>query len=67
MLTLCQHYAHADACLLCSKLCRHNVPKPTPQVYNYIEKTARVVFGPDLVVLEPLETFNVLSLSGNDR
>ena len=36
-----------------------------PQVNNYIEKTARVVFGPDLVVLElPHQTFNVLSLSG---
>ncbi|XP_019849373.1 PREDICTED: major vault protein-like isoform X1 [Amphimedon queenslandica] len=33
------------------------------QVYNYIEKTARVVFGPDLVVLDPHENFNVLSLS----
>jgi major vault protein len=33
------------------------------QVYNYIEKTARVVFGPDLVVLQPHENFNVLSLS----
>uniref|UniRef100_A0A1X7VCR4 Major vault protein n=1 Tax=Amphimedon queenslandica TaxID=400682 RepID=A0A1X7VCR4_AMPQE len=34
------------------------------QVYNYIEKTARVLFGPDLVVLDPHENFNVLSLSG---
>ena len=33
-------------------------------MYNYIEKTARVVFGPDLVVLDPHENFNVLSLSG---
>ncbi|CAI8049167.1 Major vault protein [Geodia barretti] len=33
------------------------------QVYNYAEKTARVVFGPDLVVLDPHETFNVLFLS----
>ena len=33
-------------------------------MYNYIEKTARVVFGPDLVVLNPHENFNVLSLSG---
>ncbi|XP_019849381.1 PREDICTED: major vault protein-like isoform X1 [Amphimedon queenslandica] len=33
------------------------------QVYNYIEKTARVLFGPDLVVLDPHENFNVLSLS----
>ena len=34
------------------------------QVYNYMDKTARVVFGPDLVILEPHENFNVLSLSG---
>lgn len=33
------------------------------QVYNYQQKTARVVFGPDLVVLEAHETFNVLFLS----
>jgi len=33
------------------------------QVYNYQNKTARVVFGPDLVILEPHETFNVLFLS----
>ena len=37
------------------------------QVYNYLEKTARVVFGPDLVILGPHENFNVLSLSGRDR
>jgi major vault protein len=34
------------------------------QVYNFQEKTARVVFGPDLVVLGPHENFNILSLSG---
>jgi len=34
------------------------------QVYNYQRKTARVVFGPDLVMLDPHETFNVLFLSG---
>ncbi|XP_048766942.2 major vault protein-like [Ostrea edulis] len=33
------------------------------QVYNYLERTARVVFGPDLVILGPHENFNVLSLS----
>ncbi|XP_064383731.1 major vault protein-like [Halichondria panicea] len=33
------------------------------QVYNYLKKTARVVFGPDLVILGPHETFNVLFLS----
>ena len=34
------------------------------QVYNYQQKSARVVFGPNLVILEPHETFNVLFLSG---
>ena len=34
------------------------------QVYNFLNKTARVVFGPDLVVLDPHESFNVLFLSG---
>lgn len=34
------------------------------QVYNYKQKTARVLFGPDLVILGPHENFNVLSLSG---
>ena len=34
------------------------------KVYNYQQKTARVVFGPDLVILGPHETFNVLNLSG---
>lgn len=33
------------------------------QVYNYLEKTARAVFGPDLIILGPHENFNVLSLS----
>ncbi|XP_022080631.1 major vault protein-like isoform X2 [Acanthaster planci] len=33
------------------------------QVYKYQEKTARVVFGPDMVILGPQEDFNVLSLS----
>lgn len=33
------------------------------QVYDYLRKTARVIFGPDLVVLGPHENFNVLCLS----
>jgi major vault protein len=35
------------------------------QVYDYKEKRARVVFGPELVVLGPDEHFTVLSLSGD--
>lgn len=34
------------------------------QVYDYKEKRARVVFGPDLVMLAPDEHFTQLSLSG---
>ncbi|XP_030064741.1 major vault protein [Microcaecilia unicolor] len=36
----------------------------TVQVYDYREKKARVVFGPELVVLGPDEQFTVISLSG---
>ena len=34
------------------------------QIYDYKQKKARVVFGPDLVMLGPDEHFTVLSLSG---
>lgn len=34
------------------------------QIYDYKQKTARVVFGPDLVMLQPDEQFTQLSLSG---
>ena len=37
------------------------------QVYNYQHKTARVVFGPNLVVLDPHENFDVLFLSGKSH
>ncbi|KAA0705870.1 Major vault protein [Triplophysa tibetana] len=35
------------------------------QVYDYREKKARVVFGPELVMLGPDEQFTVMSLSGD--
>ncbi|XP_034394757.1 major vault protein [Cyclopterus lumpus] len=35
------------------------------QVYDYREKKARVLFGPDMVMLGPDEQFTVLSLSGD--
>ncbi|KAG7273081.1 hypothetical protein CRUP_024811 [Coryphaenoides rupestris] len=35
------------------------------QVYDYREKKARMVFGPELVMLGPDEQFTVLSLSGD--
>ena len=34
------------------------------QIHDYKERTARTVFGPDLVMLGPDEEFTVLSLSG---
>eukprot|EP00164_Ancoracysta_twista_P001028 GFYU01001339.1.p1 GENE.GFYU01001339.1~~GFYU01001339.1.p1 ORF type:complete len:879 (-),score=334.91 GFYU01001339.1:45-2579(-) len=35
------------------------------QIYDYKEKKARVVFGPDMVMLGPDEQFTVLALSGD--
>jgi len=35
------------------------------QIYDYKEKKARVVFGPELIILGPDEHFTVLSLSGD--
>eukprot|EP01089_Gocevia_fonbrunei_P023435 TRINITY_DN98_c0_g1_i1.p1 TRINITY_DN98_c0_g1~~TRINITY_DN98_c0_g1_i1.p1 ORF type:complete len:818 (+),score=286.08 TRINITY_DN98_c0_g1_i1:99-2552(+) len=35
------------------------------QIYDYKEKQARVVYGPDLIMLGPDEHFTVLSLSGD--
>jgi len=35
------------------------------QLYDYKSKNARVVFGPDLALLDPDEQFTVLSLSGD--
>ena len=34
------------------------------QIYDYNQKTARVVFGPSLVMLQPDEQFTPLKLSG---
>lgn len=38
-------------------------PNAAVQIYDHKKQAARVVFGPNLVVLEPFEEFNVLSLS----
>eukprot|EP00755_Sulcionema_specki_P032053 Sspe_Gene.2156::Locus_713_Transcript_2_3_Confidence_0.600_Length_2897::g.2156::m.2156/K17266/MVP; major vault protein len=35
------------------------------QIYDYAAKKPRIVFGPDLVMLQPDESFTVLSLSGD--
>jgi len=36
------------------------------QVYDYKNKVSRVIFGPDLVMLEPDEQFSIISLSGGE-
>jgi len=48
-----------------SRVVTYRVPhNAAAQIYDYKEKQARVVFGPDLVMLGPDEHFTVLSLSG---
>ncbi|XP_066433020.1 major vault protein isoform X2 [Eleutherodactylus coqui] len=48
-----------------TKVVTYRVPHNAAiQVYDYREKKARVVFGPELVILGPDEQFTVLSLSG---
>jgi major vault protein len=42
----------------------HVPQNATVQIHDYKERTARIVFGPDLVMLGPDEAFTVLSLSG---
>ncbi|GAM26849.1 hypothetical protein SAMD00019534_100240 [Acytostelium subglobosum LB1] len=43
----------------------YRVPhKAAVQIYDYRKKQARVIFGPELVMLAPDEEFTVLSLSG---
>jgi major vault protein len=48
-----------------TKLATYQCPfNAAVQVYDYKNKNSRVVFGPDLVVLEPDEVFTVSFLSG---
>lgn len=48
-----------------TKVVTFRVPhNATVQIYDYKEKKARVVFGPELVMLGPDEQFTQLSLSG---
>jgi len=47
-----------------TKVVTYRVPtNACVQVYDHKKQTARVVFGPNLVILEPAEEFHVLSLS----
>ncbi|CAF1087677.1 unnamed protein product [Rotaria sp. Silwood1] len=49
-----------------SKLVTYRVPhNACVQVYDYKAKKARIVFGPELVMLGPDEHFTLLSLSGS--
>jgi len=49
-----------------TKVVQFRVPhNAAAQVYDFRTKSSRVVFGPDLVMLEPDEQFTVLSLSGD--
>lgn len=48
-----------------TKVITYRVPhNAAVQIYDYKQKMARVVFGPDLVMLKPDEQFTQLSLSG---
>ena len=48
-----------------SKLVTYRVPhNACVQIYDYKSKRARIVFGPELVMLGPDEDFTLLSLSG---
>ncbi|XP_037070085.1 major vault protein-like isoform X2 [Pollicipes pollicipes] len=53
--------AHMDKTRVVTYRVPHNA---AVQVYDYKQKRSRVVFGPDLVMLEPDEEFTQLSLSG---
>lgn len=49
-----------------SQLVTYRIPHNSAvQIYDYKAKKARVVFGPELIMLGPDEQFTVLSLSGN--
>eukprot|EP01059_Diplonema_ambulator_P034763 TRINITY_DN795_c0_g2_i2.p1 TRINITY_DN795_c0_g2~~TRINITY_DN795_c0_g2_i2.p1 ORF type:complete len:849 (+),score=461.54 TRINITY_DN795_c0_g2_i2:51-2597(+) len=49
-----------------TKAVRFNIPhNAAVQIYDYAGKEPRIVFGPDLVMLQPDESFTVLSLSGD--
>jgi len=50
-----------------SRLVSYQLPhNALAQVYNYTERRARIIFGPDLVQLDPDEEFQVMSLSGSE-
>jgi major vault protein len=49
------------------KVVTYRVPhNAAVQLYDYKKKRSRVVFGPELVMLEPDEEFSIMSLSGGE-
>lgn len=49
------------------KVITYRVPhNAAVQLYDYKKKKSRVVFGPELVMLEPDEQFSIMSLSGGE-
>lgn len=49
------------------KVITYRVPhNAAVQLYDYKQKKSRVVFGPELVMLEPDEQFSIMSLSGGE-
>lgn len=50
-----------DKSKVVSYLCPYNA---IMQIYNFKTETSRIIFGPDLVMLEPDEQFCLMSLSG---
>jgi major vault protein len=49
------------------KVVTYRVPhNAAVQLYDYKKKASRVVFGPELVMLEPDEQFSIMSLSGGE-
>jgi len=49
------------------KVVTYRVPhNAAVQLYDYKKKKSRVVFGPELVMLEPDEEFSIMSLSGGE-
>jgi len=56
---------HQDADRDATRVVTYRVPhNAAVQIYDYKQKKARVVFGPELVMLLPEEQFTVLNLSG---
>jgi len=59
--------AKGSAARVAYKVVTYRVPhNAAVQLYDYKKKKSRVVFGPELVMLEPDEEFSIMSLSGGE-